>query len=240
MEDLVPALAAIPGVVAVVLGGSRARGEERPDSDWDFGLYYRDRLDVDAVRALGLEGDVFEPGDWGRLMNGGAWLERGGIRVDVIYRELGFVEQVLAEVEEGRFQVDNVFGFVAGMPSYVLVAELALGTVLHGELPRPEFPASLRATAPKRWRDEVELSLRLAEAAARRSDIGSCAGLLARAATAEAQARLAERGEWAWNEKRLLDRAGLGAAAVVLAFVGSDSTDLGRAVRRMRTALGAG
>jgi len=30
-------LAGIPGMV----GGSRARGEERPDSDWDCGLYSR-------------------------------------------------------------------------------------------------------------------------------------------------------------------------------------------------------
>lgn len=34
-------LGALPGIRAVVLGGSRARGTHRPDSDWDLGLYYR-------------------------------------------------------------------------------------------------------------------------------------------------------------------------------------------------------
>jgi predicted nucleotidyltransferase len=46
----------VPGVLAVGLGGSRAEGLHRPDSDWDFGLYYRGRLDPDDVRALGWPG----------------------------------------------------------------------------------------------------------------------------------------------------------------------------------------
>ena len=35
-------LAALPGVRAAALGGSRASGTARPDSDWDFAVYYRD------------------------------------------------------------------------------------------------------------------------------------------------------------------------------------------------------
>jgi predicted nucleotidyltransferase len=35
-------LGELPGVMAVALGGSRAAGTQRPDSDWDFSLYYRD------------------------------------------------------------------------------------------------------------------------------------------------------------------------------------------------------
>ncbi len=41
VERLVARLVTLPGVVAVALGGSRARGEAHPDSDWDFGLYFR-------------------------------------------------------------------------------------------------------------------------------------------------------------------------------------------------------
>jgi hypothetical protein len=39
--------------------------------------------------------------------------------------------------------------------------------------------------------------------------VAQCAGLVAVAATQRAHAVLAGRGEWATNEKRLLDRAGL-------------------------------
>src|SRR5687767_7735140 len=73
----------VPGVVAVTLGGSRAGGVIHPDSDWDFGLYYRDTIRADDVRGLGFDGTVVEPGAWGRLVNGGAWLTVEGQRVDL-------------------------------------------------------------------------------------------------------------------------------------------------------------
>ena len=69
MDEVVERLAGIPGVVAVVLGGSRARGEHRPDSDTDLGIYYRGRLDIDQLRELAAEvaskHEVFGLGDWG-------------------------------------------------------------------------------------------------------------------------------------------------------------------------------
>ena len=46
--------AAVGAAVAVTLGGSRATGTAGPDSDWDFGLYYRGRIEAEHVRALGL------------------------------------------------------------------------------------------------------------------------------------------------------------------------------------------
>lgn len=55
---LVPRLADVPGVVGVVLGGSRARGTANAASDYDVGLYYGpdEALDtkrlLDVVRAL--------------------------------------------------------------------------------------------------------------------------------------------------------------------------------------------
>ncbi|MGS2647610.1 nucleotidyltransferase domain-containing protein [Streptosporangium sp. LJ11] len=69
-------LARIPGVVAVVLGGSRARGTHRPDSDIDLGLYYRGDLDVTALRALaeqetGEQTELTAPGGWGPWVDGG-------------------------------------------------------------------------------------------------------------------------------------------------------------------------
>lgn len=42
----------MPGVVAVTLGGSRALGTHRPDSDTDLGVYFRGTLAVGALRAL--------------------------------------------------------------------------------------------------------------------------------------------------------------------------------------------
>ncbi|MGH2427606.1 MAG: nucleotidyltransferase domain-containing protein [Candidatus Limnocylindria bacterium] len=140
MEELAAVLAATPGVEAVALGGSRASGRAHADSDWDFGLYYRGSIDTEAIRALAYPGTVVEPGEWGRLINGGAWLTVHGVRVDLLYRDLDEVEHWWAEAREGRYVRDHVEGYVAGMTSYVLVGELALNRVLVGELPRPDFP----------------------------------------------------------------------------------------------------
>jgi len=53
VEHLAARLAAIPGVVAVTLGGSRATNTAVAGSDWDFGLYYQGRLDPADILALG-------------------------------------------------------------------------------------------------------------------------------------------------------------------------------------------
>ena len=52
-------LAEVGGVVAVMLGGSRARGTHRADSDVDLGLYYRpdDPPAVEDLRRLARELD---------------------------------------------------------------------------------------------------------------------------------------------------------------------------------------
>ena len=39
VAQLVAELGAVSGVVAIALGGSRATGTARPDSDWDLAVY---------------------------------------------------------------------------------------------------------------------------------------------------------------------------------------------------------
>jgi hypothetical protein len=239
VRHLAERLREIPGIVAVTLGGSRSAGTEADGSDWDFGLYYRGQIRADDVRALGFEGTIFDPGEWGRLMNGGAWLRVEGERVDLVYRDLDFVEHWAEEAEEGRYEVELLGGSLAGMASYVLVGELALAEVLAGDLPRPDFPQALRESAPGRWRARAAFSLAIAEAAAERHDVVSCAGLLAKAAVEAAQAALAEKGEWALTEKGIVRQAKLGARVeAILAAPGDRAFELARAVTAMRAALG--
>ena len=217
MEHLADRLAAVPGVVAVTLGGSRATGAAGPDSDWDFGLYYRDGIDPQDIVALGWPGRVFAPGEWGRIVNGGAWLEVDGVKVDLIYRDLDEVLHWTAEAEAGRFRLDREVGYVAGIATYVLAGELAVGKVLSGALPRPSFPPALQASAPPVWTNLAEGALRFAEVHAARGDAVACVANVSQAVLATAQSRLAAHGEWALNEKRIVDRAGLGAAHALLA-----------------------
>jgi hypothetical protein len=232
--------AMIPGVLAVTLGGSRAQGGHRPDSDWDFGLYYRRRLEPDDVRALGWPGTVFAPGErGGGVILGGAWLTVDGRRVDLHYRDLDEVERHLAEAEQGRFKVERLPFYLAGIPTYVVVGELAIARVLVGALPRPGFPAALRERAAQFWAEAARLSLDYAEGVyATRGDALGCAGGLARAVVEAAHGRLAARGIWALNEKRIVARAGLDELIPRFARLGSAPQELRRAVEEVRAVLG--
>jgi predicted nucleotidyltransferase len=240
LQHLVEQLARIPGVVAVTLGGSRARGEGRPDSDWDFGLYYRGKINSDDVRALGYNGYVVEPGEWGRLVNGGGWLGVAGQRVDVLYRDLDVAEYWVKEAQQGRFEVDNVAGHIVGLPTYVLMGELALGRVLVGELERPTFPDALLSSAPPWWEGNASFSLMYAEGYARRGEVTAFVGSLARATMAIAHARFVERGMWALNEKRLVQRAELQRMDEIVANIGREPEELTQALERVRDVLGLG
>ncbi|MGW3495011.1 nucleotidyltransferase domain-containing protein [Streptomyces sp. NPDC001020] len=213
LADIADRLAALPGVRAVALGGSRAEGTHGPDSDWDLAVYYRGPdFDPADLRAVGWPGEVSEIGGWGGgVFNGGAWLTVEGRRVDVHYRDLDVVEHQLAEVEEGRFQVEPLLFHLAGIPTYLVVAELAVNRVLRGALPRPQaYPDKLRASAAERWYGTVGATLGYAKANhAPKRRLTEVAGALATAAVHTAHAVLAARGEWVTNEKRLLERAGL-------------------------------
>jgi hypothetical protein len=211
-------LAALPGVVAVTLGGSRARGEHRPDSDWDFAVYYRGHFDPDTLRAKGFAGTVFDVGAWGGgVMNGGAWLTIEDRRVDVHYRDLDDVELRLAEALAGRFHKEYLLFHVAGIPSYVVVAELALNRVLRGSLPVPEYPAALAEHATRRWHDDAVLSLDYGRTVLRSQKDTTVAMANALCAlTEEAHSRMAAAAQWVLNEKGLVRRASLEEEAKVL------------------------
>ncbi|HXI83276.1 MAG TPA: nucleotidyltransferase domain-containing protein [Verrucomicrobiae bacterium] len=126
VSSLAKQLGEIQGIKAVVLGGSHARGRAQPGSDIDLGLLYSEAVpfSIQSVRKLAESvNDTSRPVvtsfyEWGRWVNGGAWLTIGGQRVDFIYRSLEQVEQVIAEAEAGRYELDHnqqpPFGFFSG------------------------------------------------------------------------------------------------------------------------------
>jgi len=208
-------LAALPGAVAIVLGGSRAVQLE-DGSDWDLGVYYRGAIDLTA---LSMRGTVFPPGSWGRVMNGGAWLECRGEKVDVILRDLEVVEYWTKRAHEGEFERDALLGYLAGIPTYTLSAELASCRALRGEVPAPPFPSKLSAAAPPVWRFCRSFSLDYARMHAKRGNVAGAAGQAAAAVMEEAHAIVCERSQWVCNEKRLIETAGLGGIHALFAEI---------------------
>jgi hypothetical protein len=119
-------LSKIPGVVAVVLGGSYARRTARPDSDLDVGLYYYENSppDIEAIRrcaetigAANTVPTVVDYYKWGPWVNGGAWIRTPTGKLDLLYRNIEQVQRVIDESQEGLYQHDYcqqpTFGFVS-------------------------------------------------------------------------------------------------------------------------------
>jgi predicted nucleotidyltransferase len=230
-------LAALPQVRAVSLGGSRAQGTNRPDSDWDFAVYYEGAFDPEDLRGVGWPGYVSEVGEWGGVFNGGAWLTIDGRRSDIHYRDLGVIDRELEQAHAGRFRIEPLMFHLAGIPTYLVVAELALSRVLWGELPRPTYPEALQRAAPSRWWDRAARTFDYAiEAHAPRGRLTESVGLLGQAIAQSAHAVLAARGQWATNDKLLITRAGLRAVDALLTDLSLDPNVLisaGEAARKI-------
>jgi predicted nucleotidyltransferase len=239
IEQMAGRLAEVPGVVGVMLGGSRARGAHRPDSDWDLGVYYRGELDLAALRELaGPEVEVAGPGGWGPWVNGGAWLQVDGVAVDWILRDLDRVERVWADCREGRYEVGVQAGHPLGFWSPCYAGEVALGRVLadsSGELAAlraqtATYPEPLRAALTAGvW--EAEFLVGGAAKGAARGDTLYVALCLSRAVGVLVQALYARDRHWCLNEK---------GALAVAAQLPCAPVEFGSRVRGLLGAVGEG
>ena len=217
LKPLAERLVAVRGVVAVVLGGSRARGTHRPDSDVDLGFYYRDDLDVPALRELAAEvgdepAEVTEPGGWGPWVDGGGWLTIGGQRVDWIYRDLDRVHRIWSDCQAGRYEIGVQPGHPLGFYSHAYAGEVALCRVLAdptGELSAlhgREYPPALgKALVDGLW--EADFAVRLASYGACGDDPAYTAGCLFRAVGVACQAMHGYARRWLVNEKGMVASA---------------------------------
>ena len=237
IETVTDACRKMPNALAVSLGGSRSRGDHRPDSDWDFAVYYRGEVDVAYFEHLGWSGHVYRPFEWGEVMYGGAVFDLDGRHFDVHYRNLDVVEHWSNEALQGRFEVYLLGFHLAGIPTHMLTGELATSQTLWGQLPRPGFPHALRESAPPMWIGRAKRELDYAAYWASSENPISCAGALAKAILQAAHARLAHRGVWALNEKRMVEWAELRALYGLFSRLGSSRRDLETAIDEVRAAV---
>jgi hypothetical protein len=218
------ALAAVPGVVAVVLGGSRATGAAHAASDYDIGLYFSECVGLDAERLRGVvKGLVDEPaatqvtevGGWGPWIVGGGWLTITGKKVDLLYRPIESVETVICGCREGRISVDYQPGHPHGFCSAIWMGEAALCRPLRdpeGALARLKgmttpYPEALREALIRRFHWEILFSIENGQAAVPRGDETYVAGCAFRALACAAQVLFALNRLYLLNEKGALAAA---------------------------------
>ena len=218
LERVLPSLAAVPGVVAVALGGSRATGAAHAASDYDIGLYFSERAALDVGRLLeAAKGLVDDPtaakvtgvGGWGPRIVGGGWLTIANKKVDLLYRPIESVERVICDCREGRVSMDYQPGHPHGFCSAIWMGEVALCRPLsdsQGALARLKamtspYPDALREALIRRFQWEILFAIENAETAVARGDQTYIAGCAFRSLACGAQVLFAVNRRYLINEK---------------------------------------
>lgn len=214
----------VPGLAAIVLGGSRARGSAHLTSDHDIGLYFAAASPIDTERLLAAAKEIADDpaattvtpvGEWGPWIVGGAWLSVEGRKVDLLYRNADAVEAVMKSCHAGLVTMTYQPGHPHGFCSAIWMGEIAYCQPLHdpqGLIARLKsialpYPPPLREALIQRFRWEILFGIENAELAIARGDRTHVAGCLYRSLACIAQVLFALNERYLINEKGALQEA---------------------------------
>lgn len=223
-QSIADRLGAVPGVVAVVLGGSWARGAADPNSDIDLGIYYAPARppSLDDLRTLAVElddshsGDVVTNfGDWGPWINGGGWLTIQGQRVDWIYRDLAKIRTIIDDCRNGKPQMFYQTGHPHGFYTPIYLGEIALCQPLYDPAKTLTELKALVLPYPPQLKQgiihfmlwEASFALETSRKSALRGDVMHVAGGFFRCAACLAQVIHALNERYCINEKGAIKAA---------------------------------
>jgi hypothetical protein len=220
LEEVVTGLRSVRFVTAIVLGGSHALGTSRAESDVDIGVYYSQvaPFHIDeirrVVRHIARQGEPIVTGfyDWGRWVNGGAWIPVGNTRVDLLYRNIDQVEHAIIEARKGIWHEDFDQQPTYGFRSVTYLAEIDCCIPLHDPHGRiaalktqvAHYPEALRHTIVSDMLWSVEFSLVFARDFARKRDVYNTVGCLTRIANYLTHALFAINETYFLNDKHAL------------------------------------
>jgi predicted nucleotidyltransferase len=218
LDRMTKALADVGGIGAVVLGGSRARGDATDRSDYDIGLYYEPAvpLDIAALRAAvatlddrGADAELTEIGGWGPWINGGGWLVIAGARVDLLYRDLDRVRAVINDCRAGNFTCHFQAGHPHAFVSAIYAGEVATcrplrdpaGTMQSLKALTAPYPTPLRDALTTKFLWEAQFAIENARHGRDRDDTHYVGGCCFRAIASLCQVIAAQNETWLLNEK---------------------------------------
>lgn len=215
--------ATVDGVVSIVLGGSAAVGTNDGLSDVDLGLYYHGSNPPSTARlnAIAAEVDdrhptsaITEFGEWGPWINGGGWLVVQGQKVDILFRDIEKVVDVIADCKAGRVQWYYQPGHPHAFVNAIYLAELHYALPLHDpgntltalKAMVAVYPEPMRVSIVRQSLFEARFALENAPTPSSRSDTVHVAGCLYRCAASLTQALFALNSAYLMNEKGAIAR----------------------------------
>lgn len=224
LQRLASALAEVPGVEAIVLGGSRARGTAHAGSDYDIGMYYTAAVPLDTGALLRTAKHLADNpagttvtsiGEWGPWIVGGAWLSVKGRKVDLLYRNVEAVAGVIDACRSGHITMDYQPGHPHGFCSAIWAGEVALcrplydprGAIAGLKARALPYPPPLREALIRRFLWEALFSIENAELTMSRPDPTHIAGCVYQSLTCIAQVLFALNERYLINEKGALKEA---------------------------------
>jgi hypothetical protein len=226
LTRLTSAFAEVPGIAAIVLGGSRARGNAHAASDYDIGLYFTAAAPLDTGQLLAAAKAIADNpaatsvtsiGEWGPWIVGGAWLSVAGHKVDLLYRSAEAVEAVMTSCRAGQVTMDYQPGHPHGFCSAIWMGEIAYCQPLHDpqalvaglkSIALP-YPPALGDALIRRFQWEVRFGIENAELAIARGEQTHVAGCIYRSLACTAQVLFALNERYLINEKGALLEAAL-------------------------------
>lgn len=219
LDKITRVLKEVPGITGVVLGGSRARGINRPDSDIDIGIYYDSEVGFDpsglnsivAMLDDAHRTELITPlGAWGEWINGGGWLIVDGFHVDFILRDIRRVVRVIDDCLVGKVTAHYHAGHPHAYINAMYLGEIAICKILfdHNDGIKAlkaktiPYPEAMRKSIIGYFMFEAGFSLTFAEDNAGKDDLYYVVGHLFRVVSCLNQVLFAVNGEYCINEKK--------------------------------------
>ncbi|WP_437272770.1 nucleotidyltransferase domain-containing protein (plasmid) [Staphylococcus succinus] len=219
IQKIVEEITGLPGVVGVVLGGSRAKGNHRPDSDIDIGIYYdetqgfnTDNIEKAALKINDEKKDdlITSLGDWGEWINGGGWLLVNGYHVDLIFRDIKKVNEVIKDCLSGKVTIHYQTGHPHGFLNVMYMGELNICKILAdpqnklNELKNKTFPypPKVKQSITQFFAFEASFSFMFIEDNINKNDISYIMGHLFRCISCLNQVIFAKNEIYCINEKK--------------------------------------
>jgi len=217
IEKLCAELEAVPNIVGIVLGGSRARGIHEHDSEIDIGIYYENSLDIEALNKIATKLDdenrenlITQIGEWGEWINGGGWLVIDGYHVDFIFRDINKVAEVMEECMKGMVTTHYHTGHPHAYLNMMYMGEISICKILFEKNNRISVLQAKTNPYPKALKDaiinyflfEANFSLMFAKANVNKDDSSYVMGHCYRIISCLNHVLFAINEEYCINEKK--------------------------------------